>query len=216
MIVKYQVGRDRKDHLVQPFVTKARSRQDCPAPCPVSRLFLVHSSRLSRSPSRVVCSSKVPISKLHQGMLDPSSKSLPKKLIGVGPSMDPWGELACARSPVWRGAIYQRPLGAASQPVPTHQTDSCKAPVSLGEALGTCLQSLAEIQVGNVHHVPCVNWADYFVKVIRFVKHNLPLVNPRWVSESMLAFCNHQEGLLRNFPRSWSQSEGTMISQIFL
>ena len=33
-IIEYQVGRDLKDHLVQPFLAKAQSRQDGPAPCP--------------------------------------------------------------------------------------------------------------------------------------------------------------------------------------
>ena len=33
-IIEYQVGRDLKDHLVQPFLAKAQSRQEGPAPCP--------------------------------------------------------------------------------------------------------------------------------------------------------------------------------------
>ncbi|XP_065485653.1 ATPase WRNIP1 isoform X2 [Caloenas nicobarica] len=32
-IIEYQVGRDHKDHLVHPFLAKAQSRQDGPAPC---------------------------------------------------------------------------------------------------------------------------------------------------------------------------------------
>jgi len=34
VIIEYQVGRDLKDHLVQPFLAKARLRQDGPASCP--------------------------------------------------------------------------------------------------------------------------------------------------------------------------------------
>lgn len=33
-IIEYQVRKDLKAHLIQPFFAKAQSRQDVPAPCP--------------------------------------------------------------------------------------------------------------------------------------------------------------------------------------
>lgn len=33
-MMEHQVGRDLKEYLVHPFLSKARSRQDSQAPCP--------------------------------------------------------------------------------------------------------------------------------------------------------------------------------------
>jgi len=47
--IEYQVGRDIKHHLVQPFLVKALSRQDGPAPCPADlKLSNVGESTTSR------------------------------------------------------------------------------------------------------------------------------------------------------------------------
>lgn len=66
----------------------------------------------------------------------------------------------CEKEPVLSGY-------SLSASFPTAAWASCldhNATVSLGKAVGNCIESLAEIQVDNVLCSPCINQAGYFVR----------------------------------------------------